>query len=313
MSSTQTKAILALACAGLIVATIVKQSPEGKPLVSEPESSSDLPPPSARDLPRHSMSYDRKSIFSKGGLDRFATYSYHEPGIDFYTREEVPSGRYSWEKSVTTPFLVEAVSCRKAEEMFVAGRDEMTGEIVIERWSYLAPTGSLASVHASYQGTLGQSRPLLATTVEVIGGTFIPPKDRNIPQPVKQTVYRGSDFSGVKSMCADPEGRFLLVQDSASFDVYQLVPGTPPVAIVESSDFPELNASFFLGPPFQLGTMERVFTLQGMPGFGADVFVFHDSDNDGNLEPPVLLTLLEFWTNYPDSIRNPANPWEHVH
>ena len=245
------------------------------------------------------------------GLSKIATYDYHEAGIDFYTREVVQSGTYTWQKSVTTPLLVECISSRIAEEAFVAGLDPLTNEIVIERWSYSPPTGSLASSHSISPSAQGQSIDLLDTDISIVGGTFIPPSQRTLPQPSKQTIYRGGDFSGIHSMSVDPEGRFLLLQDSSSFEVYQLFPGNPPVAIVSQDDYPEIDGTYQLQAPYQLGTLDRVYIVGGWPQFGGtQKIVFHDPDNDGTFDPPINLTHKEFYEAYPGEGTAPANPWK---
>lgn len=250
----------------------------------------------------------QRLLFSRDGLIRTATWSHHEQGIDFLTRETVNAEQYAWGRAVTTPLKIEAVTCRIAEDVYVGGIDPLTGEVVLARWSYSSPQGALASSHPRYPGTVGQPLTLFDTTVEVVGNTFIPPAERDLPQPTKQTLYRGNDILGIRFMEPDPEGRFLIVQDSVHGELYQFVPGQPPVKILDKAIYPELDY-LDLSLCRQQGTSNRIYCLEGWPDRFGEAIVLLDSNNDGVFDPPLILTMGEFFSEYPDRIEEPTAPW----
>ena len=162
-----------------------------------------------------------------------------------------------WEKSeteYTVSYEITAVAYREGGDvLYVAGIQETDCSDVIERWTFSPLNGSLTLRSALSPttsppvGPIGTPSSSLVMVPGVVGtGGYVSPPQRGTPRsPQRRVIYQSTGFGHVRSMAADPEGRFLLVQSHQTSEVYQLnLLGTAPLVpqlIVSPSTIPSLT------------------------------------------------------------------------
>lgn len=236
-------------------------------------------------------------------LVRIAVWSPGESGLDIVTRESGGGKLFQWQRGVTVPFALQDVSCRHAEELYLAGK-EVGGDHVIVRLTSQPAEGAMTSSHPISQAGVGVESPLAATVVALNGSSFIPPSERPFPiPPSRKIVFRSSSFGGFRAVVPDPERRFLLIQEETTGNVFQLDTTGSISLVVSSSEFPVLLDGI-LQTPLQVRSEERVFLI------GDPVMAVHDGwvllqdiENDGLFESAQFLTWeekKEFFPTRPD-------------
>lgn len=173
------------------------------------------------------------------------------------------------------------------DDIFVSGVDDQNNDVITRlqftppagRWQ-LRPTGGSAPPLA-----IGNSMPNLVLTASVVGGAFTQPPLR-YSSPRRETVYRGTELRYIRSMAADPEGRFLLILTSKGelrkLDLLADPPALVPGAVYSIVDDPDMDHVSFVaiwqhateGRKWVVGNRKQIVQAVG--------FAFTDSDNDGN-------------------------------
>lgn len=269
---------------------------------SRVDESPEAPRTAATHLPgaKIGMSGCRTIIAYRGAMTRVAQYSPGEYGLDILTTEGHEGTVYRSQHSLTTSFAISLVAERHPDEIFVAGVDPATQEVVIERWRGTAPVGAMQGAMFEAQTGIGVPCDLHWPSVTIVGGTFLPPADRGprLP-PARAVVYRGTDFTGVSGMVADPEGRFLLVQDEATGDIKRVTAGGTPQTIVSAATIPQAPSASLVSP-YQDAFDDRVYAfLLHIDGVPPSYLVLHDASNDGEFENIGVMSFEAFRQAYP--------------
>ena len=217
-------------------------------------------------------------IAHRGGLTRFIKYELGGHQIDFKTRESINARRYHSECSVSTTYVISCIRERHPDQIYVAGYDEQTGESIIEEITLRPQEGALGGFMPKAESGFGFPTPYTWPEVKVIGDVFVPPTEREKKLgPIRVEIYRGTDFSGISGLSADPEGRFFIVQDYGTGDLYQLTVGGGLEKIVSSAEHPNIRSAL-LRPAMQSGFVDRIYCF--MQSADGKYVVLHDRDND---------------------------------
>lgn len=199
----------------------------------------------------------------------------------------------------STRLRLTAVAPREGGDvLFVAGIDER-GHDVIERWSWRTPNGQWM-VHAPdpTPEPIGTPMPQLAPILSVRGGgAYVPPSnpaDYVAPSitPIHEAALpsgHGSPLGHIRSIAADPEGRFLYILSEAPRKLYRLdlVPAAgAPVVLHDTTTLPALAEACRVSVEEHVTEGRKLF----VDGGGALRTMFSDANNDGLFEAAAQFT-----------------------
>lgn len=224
---------------------------------------------------------------------------------------------YNYESTITTSFRITDVAARPGgEELFVAGIAD-NGDDVIERWVARARTGGWAMRCATSPVLpVGTPMPPYAVTHLVVGGTFVPPGPRQAIAPERDVIFRSTAVGKIRSMIADPEGRYLLLLSFTTSSMYRLDLLTTPMelfALDTVSTLPHLSAakSLWIG---DFSTQGRKCCLSELADStipeGSGFTVLDDTDNNGIFESKQTFSEVE-WAASPYS-NYASNSWKNL-
>lgn len=147
----------------------------------------------------------------------------------------VTGEEYSTEMEFTASFAVLAVVARCANDFLLLGRD-LRGDYLLERWRIDAVTGGFDAPRAISTSGLLVAAPLVQPALPlIVGGTFVPPMQRNVrPTARRANIWRAPHGQVITTCAIDPDGRFALFSDGSAiwqidlsgFGSPALVPGT---------------------------------------------------------------------------------------
>lgn len=238
------------------------------------------------------------------------------------------SGPHKQNREFSTAYLIDTVSARHSNEIYVAGTGR-TGESILERWVFPKQAGSYYSEKASAApliGTPANVEPLLIGIAEVTetgagggGGPFSQPYTHPVnrpslpPPPIREELYRGTDIGPVASMAIDPEGRFALVTTTDSQELFQVVFSDPVsvTAIFSAANLPILGSDWVRLQVRHHSTEGRKYVLAGSspddPAALNTQFI-NDADNDGVFES---VSGIYTYSEYRDSAYGPPSVWSY--
>jgi len=224
-------------------------------------------------------------------------HSYREHGVDVFTKEFSDGVWYTWQKSFSTSFGIEMIRGRDSENYVIGGTDELTNETVIEGWRFTTPSGGLVAKRIpETSGPIGTPIPLTTPDLDLVGGLFIQPSERVLSSPPQKSVlYRGAGIH-IGTFLVDPEGRFLIVQDSVTGGIYQLV-NQQLVLLVDPQEYPNL-LKFKSIDFYQYSNHDRILAVR-TGGHPHKMIAIYDSENDGNFETISEMAIDEFNDTFP--------------
>ncbi len=205
-------------------------------------------------------------------------------------------------RSYATAFSIEYVSWRTADELYVFGVSRNADD-VIEKWTITALDGEYKAALATSPTGIGTPRSgALDLSLEIVGGVFVPPPQRqrtSQPTDTREEIYRGSAFGGTVCAAVDPDGRFLILLGRDERSLYQvpLAEGASPSVLYTTNEIPDLVKIGSIGRGLHSsGSRALILTPAGNPNwFAAPLRVpIFDEDNDGVFDYFVALTL-EQW------------------
>jgi hypothetical protein len=136
--------------------------------------------------------------------------------------------------------------------LYLAGIRESDCADIIEQWTFQPSTGApvlrsaISPTTTPAVGPIGMVTPPFSFVPGTAGsGGYISPELRGTqPAPRRRVLYEGSGLGHVRSMVADPEGRFLLLQSHGDSGIYQLnllvTPIPAPQLLFSASSTPAL-------------------------------------------------------------------------
>ena len=217
------------------------------------------------------------------------------------TEVDPSSGQsYAYTLEFQASFVVTDVRYRCANDFLVIGR-ESRGAIVLERWLVVVPDGGWDAARAVADTGLGVPVPWLQPPqASIVGGTFIPPAERDVRPTTRRTrLHRVPVGESIYAATFDPDARFALFTDGTG--VYrvsldgatdpELVPGTDALPI---GAFPLSDVSYS-----HHRTLGRFVRLRATPVDYEGLLV--DADNDGVFE--------DLWEFDADTIKTLPAGW----
>lgn len=217
------------------------------------------------------------------------------------TEVDPSSGQsYAYTLEFQASFVVTDVRYRCANDFLVIGR-EPRGAIVLERWLVVVPDGGWDAARAVADTGLGVPVPWLQPPqASIVGGTFIPPAERDVRPTTRRTrLHRVPVGESIYAATFDPDARFALFTDGTG--VYrvsldgatdpELVPGTDALPI---GAFPLSDVSYS-----HHRTLGRFVRLRATPVDYRGLLV--DADNDGVFE--------DLWEFDADTIKTLPAGW----
>ncbi len=189
------------------------------------------------------------------------------------------------------------VAFRDGGEIYYVAGLRGTGsdcESVIEEWVLRFPDGSvvLRGSPPPPRGTPASMPFISGATVQILGGTFVPPAGRRPVQPTlaKSVIHTSASAGPISAIEADPEGRFLLLRfhETGSLCSLDLGVANPvPVVELDAVAMPALaNATGGL-TVYEHSTLGRFYELvegvkhSGVIPSGSLRNFFIDGNNDG--------------------------------
>lgn len=236
--------------------------------------------------------------------------------FDYDLSGSTPSfvGGHRLQSSFSVSYRLMYVASRHVNELYLAGVAR-NGDGVIERWVFPPQVGGYYTEKATASTALGVDAPIEQLYLKIgsnqpgqgqgpFAPPFIAPIGRSVaPQPIREEIYRGQAIGEVCCMAVDPEGRFLLLMDRSSPDVYRLTMGANPVleSLYDDSDFASFAAADSFGVTPMLHALEgRKYVLTTyVKHRPSHKVVFHDVDNDGLFESAEELSESEYDSSYP--------------
>ena len=228
---------------------------------------------------------------------------WEEPQSLFIENTEVDpsSGQsYAYTLEFQASFVVTDVRYRCANDFRVIGRGSR-GAIVLDRWLVVVPDGGWDAARAVADTGLGVPVPWLQPPqASIVGGTFIPPAERDVRPTTRRTrLHRVPVGESIYAATFDPDARFALFTDGTG--VYrvsldgatdpELVPGTDALPI---GAFPLSDVSYS-----HHRTLGRFVRLRATPVDYEGLLV--DADNDGVFE--------DLWEFDADTIKTLPAGW----
>lgn len=201
-------------------------------------------------------------------------------------KDPVSGNWYGSQKTYSVSFDIVALCSRTANEIYLVGTSA-TGEDIVERWQLPAESGAYYASRPVSSSPIGTPATVGQTFIQVQGGSFVSPPGRTDLRPTKDQIYVGYATSGIYSITADPEGRFVIVLGGTDpvRTLFQIPnsPGSTPVALY-SSPAPDL---FMVAADAVLARdrldIGRVYFLSSRDAnqLGIYATLLFDPDNDG--------------------------------
>ncbi len=217
--------------------------------------------------------------------------------VRFITEETSPQGSTSSRSiEISSSFTVLRVKARSAVDWLVLGGFD-DGSQVLERWLVTAPSGAIQAERPVSSAPIGTSVPgLIPTTLQVQGGTYIPPEERTPQEPAQRVrVHALAEGTRVLGFDVDPDGRFALHVTPEPAGLYQvaMLGDAEPVLLFDRTQIPKLAKTKNV-QAWQHATYGRVYTLNFAPDRTLARTLLVDANNDGVFEQIVTLTKAEF-------------------
>jgi len=196
-----------------------------------------------------------------------------------------------WERedrALSASFDVKALSSNRANQVTLAGRHPRTGEDVVERWSIDQITGTVVLGTPISTARIGTPLPGNPGTVAAfVGGHHIPPSARAVSQVLREELYRGTDFNGIRELSVDPEGRFILVITEDSRLVQFDLSTGGVTTVYTTAEIPTLDEDRYLRRAQHLSKGRMYFIESEMADVDShSITVIIDADNDGIFTGP---------------------------
>lgn len=251
--------------------------------------------PSAHSRPRSSARHSTAVLFRSPEFEQrrrvTGARSFEVDSVEF---PNTPN-ETTWTFRASTSFDILAESSRVPFDWVIVGRGT-SGDLVIERWLYTPPPGSIVVERPVANTPVGTPYPTSTSqTVGPLGGTYIPLDQRERAQPERRSrLATGIPGDDVRCLCVDPDGRYALYYEADDRKIYRLgLAASPsPVAIFDSTSVPELAAhdanSMTLARHLSFGRV----CIVGLRASTESLFLV-DSDNDGDFEAHLVLTRVE--------------------
>lgn len=190
------------------------------------------------------------------------------------------------------PRLIKGI---RSHDMLIVGRyPAPASQFTVERWSY-RPSAGAYWVDRGLSTTVSLGTPVTTPpdVVKLVGGGWSSPSNRPALGPAsRRLVYLGTDWSEVRTVCSDPDGRYALIVARAAvgakLKLYQLsldiTSGTTsPVALFDEDQYPTLvNLDTLYAR--DVAPCGRVYCGSVAPpssGPFADHIILQDANNDG--------------------------------
>ena len=234
--------------------------------------------------------------YAEGQLARNVRFDAIDGAVSITNIERDPIGDIDWESESRYPVSFQGcrLAARTSHEIYVAGLYE-SGMTVLELWRFSPVTGEYRSTRP--RATTGIGSPFVTphTSFSIVGGTFQEPEARTKPMHMRRTIWSGTTLGVVKSMVADPDGRFLLVYSSDQEALY-MVPtgqGAQPTLVHNSMSVPAMASglSLTVGDHAALG---RTYMLSLLPSSGNHCILLPDYDNDGVLDDCIVYDVISY-------------------
>jgi hypothetical protein len=215
-------------------------------------------------------------------------------------REDSQSTWSSIDAGYSTSYKISAVASRLGGDvLFISGINTSDCSDIIEKWTFPRKRGARQlepshSVELNPSLEVGQSAPALSLQPTIAGGgPFITTANRTLGTrgPVRETLYSGSSLGHIRSLFADPEGRFILLQahgDSAIYQIDLTGPSQHPQLVISLASVPALAATKTMQGFGRIGSSERFIVLTetfgGVEGGAWNRVVMRDVNNDGIMD-----------------------------
>lgn len=232
------------------------------------------------------------------------SFSYDSGGEAVVVRwgELDPNNQTNWYVSEVTEavsFQITSVtSSAGGHILYVAGiRDD--GVDLIERWSYPARAGGFGiQVTSGAPQSIGTPMPPYTAQEFLNGSSFTPPSPQHTSAR-RTSMYRGSAIGHIRSLAADPEGRFLLALSYPSGAVYQIdVIGSPqPIQVLAPALVPHLASAKTIEVQHNVAEGRKYILTERESCLvppGHKWTLINDPNNDGIFETSVTLTSAEW-------------------
>lgn len=243
-----------------------------------------------------SMEYE---AFNGMNLTRSFNFRVGGSDIEFISHERRDQ-QSSWEKTTLTQSteltLYGIAPCMEGGVYIVCGTREVNGipETVLQLWTLPSPDGAWEWTTSQQVPAIGSPAPLpfagSGSTVVAGGGTYTPPSQRfrRTLAPQRETLWVGPGWGDVRSVGADPEGRYALLQrhDNGSLFALDLTQtGSAPVFLADDSVAQGIsitNAMAF----YDHATLGRIIHFRHVQGGwllepSSPVVCAIDNENDG--------------------------------
>lgn len=162
-----------------------------------------------------------------------------------WRRQERSDPQSSWHESAnlySTRYQVISVASRAGgSELFLAGVFE-NGTSIIERWSFAQRTGRWRHTYTGPPAVMGTPSGPYTGSQSIVGGAYAPPPSTWYAPDIS-LVLETDALGTIRSIEADPEGRFLIFNTFPSGNVYQIdlaVSPATPVLRFTSNEVPSL-------------------------------------------------------------------------
>ena len=223
--------------------------------------------------------------------------------LTIVTTEQDPiTGEWSDSRlGLSTSFSIQSVSARFANDFFVHGVSA-TGVDIIERWVVTPVRGAIRPTRAPATA-IGVAYVTPSITFSVVGDQFVEPTARSSRPRVKRTeVYRGTSVGSIRSIAADPDGRYLLLLEGLAGDLYSLdiLSGGGATPLFTAAQIPDLEFTSSLSA-MQHESYGRVFmsAMSFVPEVLTGVSLLFDFNNDGVFDSFDSLTRSQHKLIYP--------------
>jgi len=210
-------------------------------------------------------------------------------------RDSQPSAAWTKHESVeTVSFKVTDVDARLGgDDVFVAGIAD-DGRTLLERWAYpVRKNGYGIALTSGPVAPIGTVTAEYAAAQELNGDEYEPATASYLRFAQRSVIYRGTGLGYIRSVLADPEGRFVLFLTYPGQSLYRLrlEPNATPELLYSVTTLPHLAdvESMQLWRHESLG---RIYVLNEPRDYetGHSTTYLQDADNDGLFETVVTLT-----------------------
>lgn len=210
--------------------------------------------------------------------------------------------QHIWRSFESVSFRVDWVAARGPHEVYVFGH-EPAGPSVIQRWELEPVPGSYVASRAVATTEIGAPWTTgdMQLSVHPNNGAYTPPALREEAAFQRTSIYRGDGLGRTRSATIDPDGRYLLVLNTAG-ELHQLELRTTAspasTMLLQPSQSPELSGGvqLFLRQDSAGKRVCVVHPSDAEPG--QDFVVLLDSTNDGSFESVEVLSSSDYFQRY---------------